>query len=161
MRIRYAALMTTIVAALLFTSRHACADATAFVGVTTSPSTRVARGFAAGISLIIVGFEFEYSDTAEDEEEAAPSLRTGMANVLLQTPNVGSIQLYATAGGGFFRERLGTAQETHVGVNTGAGIKVPLLGPLRLRVDYRVFKLRGTPLHSQTQRVYAGLNLMF
>ncbi len=40
-------------------------------------------------------------------------------------------------------------------------MKVSLLGPVRARVDYRVFKLRGDPLHSTVHRVYAGLNLAF
>jgi hypothetical protein len=35
------------------------------------------------------------------------------------------------------------------------------VGPLRLRLDYRVFQLRGHPLHAQSQRLYAGLNLTF
>ena len=54
-----------------------------------------------------------------------------------------------------------TVQETHVGVNTGGGVKVSLLGPVRARLDYRLFKLRGDPLHSTVHRVYAGLNLAF
>ena len=36
-----------------------------------------------------------------------------------------------------------------------------LAGPLRLRLDYRVFTLQGTPRHSKPQRFYAGLNLKF
>ena len=30
-------------------------------------------------------------------------------------------------------------------MNTGGGVKITLLGPLRVRVDYRVFTLRGEP----------------
>ena len=38
--------------------------------------------------------------------------------------------------------------------------------PIRLRdvsvrLDYRVFSLRGTPLHKTVHRVYAGVNLRF
>ena len=36
-----------------------------------------------------------------------------------------------------------------------------LFGPLRLRLDYRVFTLQGSPRHSKPQRFYAGLNLKF
>jgi hypothetical protein len=32
---------------------------------------------------------------------------------------------------------------------------------VRARVDYRVFNLRGEPLHSTVHRVYAGANLAF
>ena len=140
----------------------ALADATAFIGSTASPSHRPAKGFALGIGLLIVAFEFEYSDTSEDLLEGAPSLRTGMGNVLLQTPfPIAGLQPYFTTGGGAYRERLGTAQETHIGINSGGGVKISLLGPVRARVDYRVFKLRGEPLHDTVHRVYAGINLKF
>ena len=44
----------------------------------------------------------------------------------------------------------------------GGGVKMNLLGPLRLRLDYRVFTLRGSDVrHSKPQRFYAGLNLKF
>ena len=35
------------------------------------------------------------------------------------------------------------------------------LGPLRARLDYRVFNLKGEPLHSTVHRLYAGVNLAF
>jgi hypothetical protein len=146
----------------------AFADATLFIGSTTTPSSRAAKGVAVGVSLLIVGFEFEYADTGEDAAEQAPSLRTGMGNLLVQTPvPVAGMQFYATMGAGGYRERLGgdlptpLHQETQVGINTGGGVKVSLLGPIRVRLDYRVFKLRGEPLHSTVHRVYAGLNLAF
>jgi hypothetical protein len=40
-------------------------------------------------------------------------------------------------------------------------MKVRLAGPVRLRLDYRVFNLRGSPRYSTPQRFYAGLNLSF
>ena len=147
---------------LLVTATPALADATVFIGSTTTPANRAAKGVAVGVGLLIVGFEFEYADTGEALEEVAPSLRTGMGNVLLQTPfPVAGMQFYVTTGGGAYRERLGELQETHIGINTGGGVKVSLLGPIRARLDYRVFKLRGEPLHSTVHRVYAGLNLAF
>ncbi len=117
---------------------------------------------ALGVGLLVVGFEFEFSDTTETLEEGAPSLRTGMGNVLLQTPiPIAGMQFYFTTGGGVYRETLDARQETHLGVNTGGGVKVTLLGPIRARLDYRIFKLRGEPLYSTVHRVYAGLNLAF
>jgi hypothetical protein len=135
------------------------ADVTAFLGATLTPSSRAVRGAAVGISLLVVGFEFEYASTAEDFAEAAPSLKTGMINGLVQTPT--STQLYLTAGGGFFREQLGDFRETSFGTNIGGGIKLSLVGPLRLRIDYRVFNLRGSALHKNPQRFYVGANLTF
>lgn len=144
---------------LLVPAAPARADFTTFLGVSTTPSARPAKGFAAGIGLIVIGFEFEYAGVAERVADQAPSLRTGMLNGLVQTPT--KTQLYLTAGGGFFRERLGTASETSVGTNLGGGIKFSLAGPIRLRVDYRVFNLRGSPRYAHPQRIYGGLNIAF
>jgi hypothetical protein len=143
------------------TPRPARADATVFLGTTTSPTHRTVKGFAASVSLLVVGFEFEYASTAEDVTLAAPSLKTTSGNVFAQTFGLAGFQLYATTGGGVYRERLGPDQATSFVMNSGGGVKVTLLGPLRARVDYRVFNLRGHPQHSTVQRVYAGLNLAF
>ena len=84
------------------------ADITVFIGATTTPENRMARGFSVGLGLLIVAFEFEYANTPEDVEAGAPSLRTGSGNVLLQTPiPVFGVQPYFTTGGGFYREELG------------------------------------------------------
>jgi hypothetical protein len=149
-------------ALLLGVVAPAAADATFFIGTTSTPANRSARGFALGFGLLIVGFEFEYANTSEEADDAAPGLRTGMGNVLLQTPfAIAGLQPYFTTGGGFYRERLDTVQETHFGVNTGGGVKVSLFGPLRARFDYRVFKLQGEPLHDTVHRFYGGVNLRF
>jgi hypothetical protein len=147
---------------LLAISTPAFADATVFIGSTMTPANRPVKGLALGVSLLIVGFEFEFAGTSESVEDAAPALRTGMGNVLLQTPiPVAGMQFYVTTGAGLYRETLGARQETHAGFNTGGGAKITLLGPLRARADYRIFTLRGDPLHSVVHRVYAGLNLAF
>lgn len=151
-----------VVLLVLLSATPALADATLFIGSTMTPANRPAKGLALGVGLVIIGFEFEYASTGETPDEAAPSLRTGMGNVLLQTPfPVAGMQFYVTTGAGGYRERLGSFQETHVGVNTGGGAKITLLGPIRARLDYRVFKLRGEPLHSVVHRIYAGVNLAF
>ena len=149
-------------AALILLPSTALADFTAFLGVNPTPSSRVVRGLSAGVGLVVVGFEFEYAHTSEDLSEAAPGLRTFMFNGLVQTPiPIAGMQFYATAGGGGYRETLNDVSETHVGINVGGGVKMTLAGPLRLRLDYRVFTLQGDPLHSKPQRFYAGLNLKF
>jgi len=138
------------------------ADLTGFIGANTTPASRQARGVAFGMGLLVIGFELEYAYTPDDSSEGAPSLRTGMGNVLLQTPvEIAGFQPYFTTGGGVFRESLGTHQETNFGWNTGGGVKIALAGPLRLRVDYRVFNLGSGALYSPAHRIYAGLNLKF
>ena len=148
----------------------ASADITGFLGANPTPTTRSVRGFAIGTGLVIVGFEFEYAHTSDDLENFAPELQTFMFNGLVQTPiPIARMQFYGTAGGGVFRETLDRLSgetpdrisETNVGINVGGGVKITLIGPLRLRLDYRVHTLRGTPLYSNPKRFYAGINLKF
>jgi hypothetical protein len=138
------------------------ADVTAFIGANTTPANRQVRGFAVGVGLLVVAFEFEYGHTPDDPQAVAPSLRTGMGNLLLQAPiPVFGFQPYFTTGGGLYREELGTHRNTGFALNTGGGVKVSLAGPLGVRVDYRVFKLRSGALYSPAHRVYVGANLKF
>jgi opacity protein-like surface antigen len=146
------------------------ADITAFIGANTTPANRQVRGAAVSIGLIVVAFEFEYAFTPDDPRANAPSLTTGMGNLVLQSPvPFLGFQPYFTTGGGIYRETLSDGsiagavlhQDTGFGLNTGGGVKVSLAGPIRLRVDYRVFKLGSGALYSPAHRVYAGLNLKF
>ena len=156
-----------MLAALLLPSQ-AFADITAFLGVNPTPLSRPVKGLAVGVGLLIVGFEFEYADTSDKLSDNpaidpnGPRLRTYMGNGLVQTPfPVAGMQFYATAGGGVYRESFERASETNFGINVGGGVKLTLAGPLRLRLDYRVFTLKGSPQHERPQRFYAGLNLKF
>ena len=156
---------------LLLTAAPAYADLTGFLARTTTPVGRPAKGLAIGTGLLIVGFEFEYSATDEDlltapgPDNVAPAVKTFMFNGLLQTPvPIARMQFYGTLGGGVYRETLSTApndDRTNFGTNVGGGAKISLVGPLRLRLDYRIFTLRGTPRHTNVQRLYAGINLKF
>jgi hypothetical protein len=159
MRLRF-----VVPAALLLLSLTpvpASADATLFLGTTISPDKRAVRGLAAGVSLLVVGFEFEYATIGEDETMRLPSLKTTSGNVFVQTFGLTGFQLYATTGAGMYRERLESAQETAFVLNNGGGVKITLVGPIRARIDYRIFNLRGNPRHSKIQRIYAGANLAF
>jgi hypothetical protein len=150
--------------AVFLVAAPARADFTAFLGTNTTPDNRLSRGVAIGVGLVIVAFEFEYSATSETTDPAAraPSLKTGMGNVLLQTPvAISGFQPYFTIGGGIYSETLGTHNDMGLGGNVGGGVKMDLAGPLRLRVDYRIFKQGGGALYSPAHRLYAGLNLKF
>jgi opacity protein-like surface antigen len=144
------------------TSAWARADATVFLGANTTPANRLTRGVAVGIGLLIVGFEFEYSSTDDDPTSGAPSLKVGSGNALLQTPfAIFGFQPYATAGVGVYNEHTPIHDQTGFGQNIGGGVKISLAGPLRLRIDYRVFRLGSDALYSPSHRLYAGLNLKF
>ena len=140
----------------------AFADITGFIGANTTPGNRQTLGAAVGFGFLMVGFEFEYAVTTDDPSAGAPSLKTGMANVLLQTPvPFAGFQPYVIAGGGLYNETLADHSDTSFGSNLGGGVKMSLAGPLALRVDYRVFKLGSGALYSPAHRIYAGLNLKF
>jgi hypothetical protein len=152
---------TVIAAVLLLTAAvPARADISAFLGADMTPANRQTVGLAFGVGLLIVGFEGEYASTVEDAPSGSPSLQTGMGSLLLQTPSAFfGFQPYFATGGGIYHEVLGAHSDTGLSLNTGGGVKVSLIGPIRLRVDYRVIKLGSGALYSPAHRIYAGLNL--
>jgi hypothetical protein len=159
---RASRLAACAILAFFATVQPAAADLTAFLGVTPTPENRMLRGFSGGLGLLIVAFEFEYANTPEDDVEPLPGLRTWSGNVLVQTPvDLGGVQVYGTAGFGGYREEFRDASETSTAVNLGGGVKIKLIGPLRVRLDYRLCNLQGTPRYATYHRVYAGANLRF
>src|SRR5436309_216650 len=138
----------------------AFADITGFIGANTTPANRSVVGGALSVSLLIVGFEVEYARTTQDLTSSAPSLQTGMGNLFVQNPiPIAGFQFYATAGGGLFHEELGTSGTTSFGANTGGGVKIELVSHVKVRIDYRVFKLAGGPKNPTPKRIYVGLSL--
>lgn len=152
----------TALVLLAATAAPARADITAFLGMSPTPERHIVKGFSGGLSLLVVGFELEYSHLGEDTLKALPGLKIYSGNVLVQTPiEIKGTQFYATAGVGGYQEYLAARDEKNFGLNLGGGIKVRVLGPVRLRLDYRVFRLKGEPLYQTYQRFYAGANLAF
>jgi hypothetical protein len=161
---------------LAASARPAFADGTLFIGTmkpsdANNASRQTTKGVAIGAGVVVVGVEFEYAATGEDEEHFGPSLKTGVGNVYVQTPiAIAGLQFYATTGGGIYREKSTAGQPSEVTKtgftsNTGGGVKISLFGPLKARVDYRIFRLLGDkPLptwRSTVQRLYAGITLGF
>jgi hypothetical protein len=157
---RIGAIGVLALAVLLVRPAPASADLTGFLGVSSTPSSRSAKGVSIGVGLVVVGFEFEYAKISEDEPAGAPELTTGMGNVVVMTPSF-KIQLYGTTGGGIFHERWRDFTNTGFGTNVGGGAKIALFGPIRLRLDYRVFNLNGTPITKNVHRFYTGVSLSF
>jgi opacity protein-like surface antigen len=151
-----------VLACLAAAPSRAFADVTLFFGTTTTPANRPATGFAIGGGGRLVGAEFEFANTASDSKVLAPSLGTGMVSVLLQAPvSFFGVEPYLTGGIGGYREKLEVQghQKTGVALSTGGGVKVSLVGPVGLRLDYRVLRLGSGALNSPAHRIYAGLNL--
>ncbi len=162
MRLRFPVAASLLAVCFVCIPSAASADATLFYGRNSAGGGgALVRGFAVGVSLVIVGFEFEYASSKADDTLLVPSLRTTSGNVFAQTVGLPGFQLYATTGAGLYREALGADQETAFLLNNGGGVKITLAGPLRARIDYRIFSLRGNPRHKTVQRIYGGLNLAF
>ncbi len=161
MSLRSIAVSLLVLGVLLAGAPRAEADLTAFLGSNTTPTNRPVRGVAVGMSLLAFGLEFEYSDTKADETGNARR-RAGMFNVLAQTPTLFGLQFYATVGAGLYREEGANLLENSAATNSGGGVKIGLIGPLRMRFDYRIFQLRDESSPNQTHhRFYTGLNLAF
>ncbi len=62
----------------------------------------------------------------------------------MQTPiDMLGTQFYGTVGAEGYQETLGAFEETHFGTNIGGGAKIKLVGPLRVRLDYRDLQAAG------------------
>jgi hypothetical protein len=141
---------------LLARPAPAHADITAFLGFTPTTDARQARGLAVGVSALIFGGEFEWSDI--QDTTSGPGLRTVTFNGQLLTPGR-KTQIYLTFGIGRYTEELAGVERSDSTSSIGAGVKTRLLGPLKLRLDYRVFTLHGAPRVKHPKRFYAGLAL--
>ena len=137
----------SVLAVMLCASAPANADLTAFAGANATPSNRPVKGFAAGLSLLVIGFEFEFSDTAADEMAGAPGLRTGMFNLLLKTPfGISGLRFYGTVGGAMTNyeivvtdridDRTGAIDQTLYGYVLGGGAEYAMTENVSVRLDY-------------------------
>ena len=144
MKMRLAVLALTLMAA---TPSIARADVTAFLGRNSAGEDRsVTRGFSAGVSLLVVGFEFEFANSTEDLTTGSPALRTTSARL---RPDLRrrDLQLYATTGAGFIARAWKRSGDGLL-LNNGGGVKITSPVPSAC-ADYRVFTLRG----NRTQNV--------
>lgn len=159
MRTRVLALAGLLLAA---GARPARADLTIFAGLQNAPSVRPTSGIGLGFGLLLVGWEVEIARVSEEAEHLAPSIAIGTGSVYVQNPiPISGVQVYAIAGAGLYRERLANVYEQFdVHLALGGGAKIALVGPLKLRLDYRYLRLRDA-LSENPQRLYAGLTLSF
>ena len=116
---------------------------------------------------VIVGFEFEYSATDEDLDgrrrprhrragDRRPSCSTDCCRRRSRSRGCSST---GRSGAASITKRCRLEpddDETNFGTNVGGGAKITLAGPLRVRLDYRVFTLRGTPRHTNVAAVLRG-----
>jgi hypothetical protein len=142
-------------AGCLLVPTAAYAGATVFLGRNSGGDDRsVVRGLVFGASLSSSASSSEYANSSEDLTEFRPALRTTSGNVLVQTFDSRVPALFHDRRR-TLSERLGTDEESAM-LSNGGGGKVNLAGPLRVRIDYRVFNLKENPRHRTVQRIYAA-----
>ena len=138
-------------------------NVTAFAGVAMTPDPHAAIGVAVGVRPrpIPVSLEFEYSRSQSDPAAGVPAIVAFAGNLLVQLPVQPSrFQFYGTFGVGLYVQPLDNhSSEPNDARNFGGGVKVTLAGPLKLRMDYRAFRLAPIvgEYHSNEQRLYAGI----
>ena len=138
------------------------ADLTVFAGRATT-IYRASGGAALGLSLEPLSLEFEFAIAPAQRSVGKPALRTGLFNLMVGTPSRTGrrIDIYGLVGGGMYRERFEEHAVTGFALSGGGGFYLRVAGPFRLRVDYRLFALRGNALHRRPGRAYAGLGVAF
>ena len=147
------------------------ADAAAFVGAMTAGSPRPAFGVSFGRCPSVFGFEIEYAGTLGAATSTSSSAGGINANIMVQSRSpIHGLQFYGIGGFGLYGETFGSgvgSGEILAG-DIGGGAKIGLAGPLKLRLDYRVFLLgdapdaaRGVVVHQHPQRFSVGLSLAF
>jgi opacity protein-like surface antigen len=164
------AMMTLVMLGSLGLARPAAAQAiemgTVFLGV-TMPASRPAFGFAFGKTPAPVGFEVEYAHPLSRPSPGQSVLSTVAITVLVKTPvRVGAATVYGAGGFGIAGESLdGGKGSLNTASNFGAGLTVPLAGPMALRLDWRFFHIGsspdGAPSHANVQRFSAGVSFGF
>ena len=148
----------------------ASADGTLLFGLQTTSSPHPTVGVAWGHWPGTVGFELEYAGSLGKATATTPSAGTITANALVRTPwRIHGCRVYALGGFGMYGESGGGRGSGEVGAtDLGAGTAIPLGGPLKLRLDYRVYMLGrapdaspGSPISRHPQRLSAAFSLAF
>jgi hypothetical protein len=157
-----------LVALVLMNPVSARADATVLVGLTSVDALRPSYGFSFGYRPSAVGFEIEYLSTTPGDYSAGGIF----ASLIVQPVTISKVQIFAVGGVGVWGEGFAGGKRTGVlnAGNVGGGVLVPLAGPLRLRLDYRLFLLGEVakeevgaiaPGTKHPQRIAAGIHFAF
>jgi hypothetical protein len=142
------------------------ADLTGFAAL-TAPTPRGTVGGAFGRSNDWGGFELELAHTYLDSSTGAPTVVTYGVSFFkrFKSPSP-RVTFYGLVGFGVYCETGGRANSGLGGnKNLGGGAHLRVAGPLKLRLDYRWFRLGtpdgGEPVSRNLQRLSAGLSVAF
>lgn len=161
-----------LVVLMLMNPVSARGDATVLVGLTYVDALRPSYGFSFGYRPSVVGFEIEYLGTFGQTTPGDYSAGGIFASVIVQPVTISHVQIFAVGGFGAWGEGFAGGKRTGVlnAGNVGGGVLVGLAGPLKLRLDYRLFLLGEVaeaevgaiaPSRKHPQRIAAGLHFAF
>ena len=145
------------------------ADGTVLLGLMTLDGPRPSVGVAFGYCPSVAGFEIEYLGTLGGESANHSSAGGIFGNVIVHPLTIGNLQFFAIGGFGLWGETFAGGKGTgELGAkDIGGGVKIRLVGRLRLRLDYRLFLLgdpegaSAVPSTNRPQRFSAGLHVVF
>jgi len=157
-----------LVALVLMTPLSARADATVLVGLTSVDALRPSFGWSFSYRPSAVGVEVEYLSTVPGDYSAGGIF----GSVIVVPGTISNVQIFVLGGVGVWGEGFDGGKRTGVlsAANVGGGVLVGLGGPVRLRLDYRLFRLGEVaeaevgaiaPSRKHPQRIAAGLYFDF
>lgn len=159
-----ALLVAGLTLGLILGASPARADLTVFGGFSSPSLPRPTIGFSLDFLCRMVCLEAEWARTAGGN--ASRYVATTGLNVFVNFPaTVNGVQWYATGGFGTYSQSSTRGYPT--AKNIGVGTKLPLVGPLKVRLDYRVYfvnldETQSRPASSfHSHRVTSGLSLAF
>jgi hypothetical protein len=138
-------------------------NASIFTGIVPTPAVRPTMGFAVGGGVAPTGFELELARSGSRLSKGAPSLNTYMVNFFGSFPvPVERLRIYAIGGIGIWNEQFEAGHGAgEFGKNLGVGALYEIAGPLKARLDYRVYFLNDSqdahPVYPHPQRLTVGL----
>jgi hypothetical protein len=161
-----------LVALMIMIPVSARADGTVLVGLTSVGALRPSFGFSFGYRPSAVGVEVEYVSTFPQNSPGGYSAGGIFGSVFVQPVTISNVQIFAVGGVGVWGEGFTGGKRTGVlnAGNVGGGVLVALAGPLKLRLDYRLFLLGQVseaevgaiaPSRKHPQRIAAGLHFTF
>ena len=166
-------MMLGLVALLVLASATpAYSDGTLFFGGITAGAVRPTADVAIGVVRSVGGFELDYAQTTGAGTLARHSIGTFGVNLVLQTPpRANGLQFLGFVGFGLYGETTGIGGPGSGEVlykTIGGGTKVPLAGPLKVRLDYRVVlpgeagdASAGFTVQHHLQRISVGITAVF
>ena len=157
-----------LLALVLVNPVSASADATFLVGLTSVEGLRPSFAWSFGYRPSAVGVEVEYLTTRPGDYSAGGIF----GSVIVVPMTIAKAQIFFVGGVGVWGEGFDEGKRTGVlsAVNVGGGVLVGLAGPLKLRLDYRLFRLGEvskeeigaiSPSSKHPQRIAAGLHFRF